>query len=170
MNDLGLIVGVNGIEIDPGRVWVAENWEAPGRLEEVHACLKCENLFWRLVRKYSRVLQLLTIVTRLVVLFQSGSDRTGAFNKLCAAFTFAVVLGQLWLRKRNNSGNLYFELHIQRSPIVASLWRSTPSHNSYLPETFAFRKDVWDSWTGAGSNSEETRTVESRMARFCTSE
>jgi hypothetical protein len=36
---LGLIVRVNEIRMDPGKVQGVENWEAPGKLKEVQAFL-----------------------------------------------------------------------------------------------------------------------------------
>jgi hypothetical protein len=52
---LGLIVGVNSIRMDPGKVTAVEEWEAPGKLNVVQAFLGFANFYQRIIRNYSRV-------------------------------------------------------------------------------------------------------------------
>jgi hypothetical protein len=40
---LGLIVGVNGIRMDQEKIMAVKEWEAPGKLKEVQACLGFAN-------------------------------------------------------------------------------------------------------------------------------
>jgi hypothetical protein len=44
-NYLGLIVGVNGIRMDPEKVVAVKEWEAPGQLKEVQAFLGFANFY-----------------------------------------------------------------------------------------------------------------------------
>jgi hypothetical protein len=46
---LGLIVGVNGIRMDPEKVQAVENWEAPKKLKEVQAFLGFANFYQRFI-------------------------------------------------------------------------------------------------------------------------
>jgi hypothetical protein len=66
---LGLIVGVNGIRMDLEKVQAVENWEALEKLKEVQAFLGFANFYRRFRRNYSRVVQLLTKLTKKLVPF-----------------------------------------------------------------------------------------------------
>jgi hypothetical protein len=66
---LGLIVEVNRIRIDQGKVQAVENWEAPAKLKEVQAILGFANFYQRFIWNYSRVVQLLTKLTKTLVPF-----------------------------------------------------------------------------------------------------
>jgi hypothetical protein len=71
---LGLIVGVNGIRMDPEKVQAVENWEAPEKLKEVQAFLGLANFYRRFIWDYSRILQLLMKLTKKLVPFHWGPD------------------------------------------------------------------------------------------------
>jgi hypothetical protein len=71
---LGLIVGVNGIRMDPEKVQAVEKWEAPEKLKEVQAILGFANFYLRLIRNYSRVVQPLKKLTKKLVPFHWGFD------------------------------------------------------------------------------------------------
>jgi hypothetical protein len=89
---LGLIVRVNRIRMDHEKVKAVKELEAPGKLEEVQAFLGFANFHQRFIRNYSRVVQLLTKLTKKLVPFLSGPNPKRAFTKLMEAFTTAPVL------------------------------------------------------------------------------
>ena len=89
---LGLIVGVNGIRMDPEKVTAVKEWEAPSKLKEVQAFLGFANFYRRFIRNYSRVVQSLTKLTKKLVPFHWGPDQKRAFAELKEAFTTAPVL------------------------------------------------------------------------------
>jgi hypothetical protein len=66
---LGLIVGVNGIRIDPEKVQAVENWEVPGKLKEVQAFLGFANFYQQFILNNSRVVQPLTKLRKKLVSF-----------------------------------------------------------------------------------------------------
>ena len=96
---LGLIVGVNGIRMDPEKVQAVENWEAPEKLKEVQAFLGFANFYRRFIRNYSRVVQPLTKLTKKLVPFHWGPDQRRAFAELKEAFTTAPVLAHFDFEK-----------------------------------------------------------------------
>src|ERR1700737_2423471 len=97
---LGLIVGVNGIKMDPEKVAAVKEWEAPGKLKEVQAFLGFANFYRRFIRNYSRVVQPLTKLTKKLVPFHWGPDQKRAFAELKMAFTTAPVLAHFDYEKK----------------------------------------------------------------------
>jgi hypothetical protein len=89
---LGLIVGVNRIKIDPKKVTAFKGWKVPSKHKEVQAFLGFANFYQRFIRNYSKVVQLLTKLTKKLVPFQWGPDQKRAFTELKEAFTMAPVL------------------------------------------------------------------------------
>jgi hypothetical protein len=71
---LGLIVGVNGIKMDPEKVQAIANWEAPEKLKEVQAVLGFANFYQRFLRNNRRVVQPLTKLTTKLVPFDWEPD------------------------------------------------------------------------------------------------
>jgi hypothetical protein len=65
---LEVIVRVNGIRINPETVQAVVNWKVPGKPKEVQAILGFHNFYPQFIQNYSRVLQLLTKVTKKLVL------------------------------------------------------------------------------------------------------
>jgi hypothetical protein len=72
---VGLIVGVNSIRMDPEKVTVVKEWEAPGKLKKVQAFLGFANCYQRFIRNYSRVVQQLMKLTKKLAPFQWGLDQ-----------------------------------------------------------------------------------------------
>jgi hypothetical protein len=89
---LGLIVGVNGIRMDPDKVQAVKNWEVLGKLKEVQAFLGFANCYRRFIRNYSRVVQLLTKLRKKLVPVHWGPNQNKVFVELKIAFTMAPVL------------------------------------------------------------------------------
>jgi hypothetical protein len=89
---LRLIVGVNGIIMDPEKVQAVENWEASEKLKEVQAILRIANFYRRFIRNNSRVVQPVTKLTKKLVPFHWGLDQWRAFAELKKAFMTAPVL------------------------------------------------------------------------------
>jgi hypothetical protein len=89
---LELIVGVNGIRMDPENVQADENWEVPEQRKEVQDFLAFANFNRRFIRNYSRIVQPLTKLTKILVPFLWGPDQKRAFAEHKVAFTTAPVL------------------------------------------------------------------------------
>jgi hypothetical protein len=54
---LELIVGVNGIRMDPEKVMAVKEWEVPGKLNQVQLFLGFGNFYQRFISNYRRVVQ-----------------------------------------------------------------------------------------------------------------
>jgi hypothetical protein len=72
---LGLIVGVNSIRMDTEKVTAVKEWEAPGKFKEVQAFLGFVNFYRRFIVNYSRVVQPLTKLMKMLVPFHWGPDQ-----------------------------------------------------------------------------------------------
>jgi hypothetical protein len=96
---LGLIVGVNGIRMDSEKVTAVMEWDAPGMLKEVQAFLGFTNFYRRFIRNYSRVVEVLTKMTKKLIPFHWGPDHKRAFTELKKAFTTAPVLAHFDYKK-----------------------------------------------------------------------
>jgi hypothetical protein len=60
---LGLIISIEGIKMDPEKITAIQDWEAPCNLKDIHAFLGFANFYHCFVRNYSKIIQLLTLLT-----------------------------------------------------------------------------------------------------------
>lgn len=102
---LGLIVGVNGIQMDPEKVEAILNWEVPASVKDVQAFLGFANFYRRFIRHFSRLSRPLTELTKgehfttrtgkrkmKYSPFSWGDKEQSAFEELKKAFTTAPIL------------------------------------------------------------------------------
>jgi hypothetical protein len=61
---LGLIISTEGIKMDPEKIHAVQDWEPASNLKDVRAFLGFANFYCRFVHNYSRIVQLLTFLTR----------------------------------------------------------------------------------------------------------
>lgn len=89
---LGMIVGANGIRMDPAKVKTIEEWEKPTCLTDVQAFIGFGNFYRRFVKDFSKIIAPMVALTRKGVKFQWDERCQGAFDKLKQAFTSAPIL------------------------------------------------------------------------------
>jgi transposase InsO family protein len=89
---LGLIIGVDGIRMDPDKVEAVKAWPTPEKLKDVRAFLGFANFYRRFIRSYSQVVRPLTRLTQKDVPFQWTKTEQEAFDNLKTCFTTAPVL------------------------------------------------------------------------------
>ena len=89
---LGLIIGRDGIRMDPDKVETVANWKTPTCVTDVQAFIGFGNFYRRFVRNFSGITKPLTRLTRKDVTFSWTKDCEHAFRQLKTAFTTAPVL------------------------------------------------------------------------------
>jgi transposase InsO family protein len=89
---LGLIIGIDGIRMDPDKVEAVRAWPTPEKLKDVRAFLGFANFYRRFIRSYSQVVRPLTRLTQKDVPFQWTKTEQEAFDSLKTCFTTAPVL------------------------------------------------------------------------------
>ena len=91
---LGLIVGAEGIKMDPAKVETIREWPTPERLRDVRAILGFANFYRRFIKGYSEFIRPMTLLTRKERKFEWEGEQKQAFNGLKEAFTTAPVLAR----------------------------------------------------------------------------
>jgi len=61
---LGLIIGPNGVEMDPSKVDRITNWPTPTKIKEVQSFLGLANFYCRFIKDFSKVVTPLYKLTR----------------------------------------------------------------------------------------------------------
>lgn len=89
---LGLIVGANGIRMDPKKVETIVNWKTPSCLTDVQAFVGFGNFYRRFIRNFSKIISPLVRLTKKGVPFDFDKGCGKAFDDLKTAFTEAPVL------------------------------------------------------------------------------
>jgi hypothetical protein len=89
---LGLIIGADGIKMDPEKIAAVRDWPVPRKVRDVHSCLGFANFYRRFIRGYSEIVRPLTRLTRMGVTLRWGAEEQAAFAALQIAFTSAPVL------------------------------------------------------------------------------
>lgn len=89
---LGLIVGRNGIRMDPEKIKAIVEWETPTHLKEVQAFLGFVNFYRRFVKKFSRVARPLTRLTKKDEAFEWTDNCEKAFHELKKRVMEAPIL------------------------------------------------------------------------------
>ena len=97
---LGLIVGVNGIRIDPEKVQAVQDWKEPGKLKGVKLFLGFANFYQKFICNYSRVVQLLTKLTKKLVPFHWGPNQKTVFVELKKVFTTVPLVVHVDYKKK----------------------------------------------------------------------
>lgn len=89
---LGVIVGREGIRMDPRKVETIQNWPTPTCLTDVQAFIGFSNFYRRFVRDFSKIIAPMVGLTKKGVKFQWSTACQGAFDCLKSAFTKAPIL------------------------------------------------------------------------------
>ncbi|KAL9563874.1 hypothetical protein ACKAV7_011909 [Fusarium commune] len=89
---LGLIMGQEGIRMDPAKVETVKNWKTPTCLTDVQAFIGFRNFYRRFIRDFSKLTAPLNRLTKKDVPFVWDGACEKAFLKLKEAFTTAPIL------------------------------------------------------------------------------
>lgn len=89
---LGLLIGRDGIRMDPDKVRTVRDWKTPTCLTDVQAFLGFGNFYRRFIRDYSKITAPLNRLTGKGVPFCWTADCHKAFNMLKTAFSTAPIL------------------------------------------------------------------------------
>jgi hypothetical protein len=96
---LGLIVGIDGIKMDPEKVKAIVEWQEPRDVSGVRAFLGFCNFYRRFVRNYSKMVRKLVELTKKDFLFNWDSSCQAAFDAMKQATTSAPILCHFDRRK-----------------------------------------------------------------------
>lgn len=109
---LGLMVGKNGIRVDPAKTEVVEKWPRPQSLTELRGFLGLVQFFRRFIKKFSGLAQPLTELTKKGKGIGHWNEKCDeAFNQLKSALTNAPILvSPNWNKK--------FTLHVDASQVA----------------------------------------------------
>jgi hypothetical protein len=89
---LGLIIGREGIKMDPEKVRAVREWETPGKLFDVRSFLGFANFYRRFIYGYSDIVRPLTELTRKGRKWSWDPEHDAAFEHLKDAFASAPIL------------------------------------------------------------------------------
>jgi transposase InsO family protein len=89
---LGLIVGIDGIRMDPAKVQAIVDWIAPTNVHEVRAFLGFCNFYRRFIRAYSKLVRSLIELTRKDSVFDWSDKCQQAFQAVKDAVISAPIL------------------------------------------------------------------------------
>ncbi|OBS16093.1 hypothetical protein FPOA_27763 [Fusarium poae] len=89
---LGLIVGRDGIRMDPAKIETVKNWQTPTCLTDVQAFTGFANFYRRFIRDFSKLTAPLNHLTKKDVPFVWDKTCEKAFRDLKGAFTSAPIL------------------------------------------------------------------------------
>jgi hypothetical protein len=89
---LGMIVGAEGIRMDPAKVRTIQEWQTPTCLTDVQAFIGFGNFYRRFIRDFSKIIAPMVALTRKGVKFLWSQPCQEAFEGLKNAFTNAPVL------------------------------------------------------------------------------
>jgi len=89
---LELIIGADGIKMDPSKVETVKAWPPPEKLRDVRAFLGFANFYCRFVKGYSKVVEPLIWLTRKGQPFKWETKQQESFTGLKTSFTMAPIL------------------------------------------------------------------------------
>ena len=101
---LGLIIGPNGVEMDPSKIEGITNWPMPTKVKEVQSFLELANFYHQFIKDFSKVVILLHKLTRKDQKWEYDAVHQKAFDELKAQFTKKPILMMVDITK---------ELHIE---------------------------------------------------------
>ncbi|GJY51991.1 putative reverse transcriptase domain-containing protein [Tanacetum coccineum] len=76
---LGHVINGNGIHVDPSKIEVVKNWNAPRTLTEVRSFLGLAGYYRRFIKNFSKIAKSLTILTQKNKTFNWGEEQELAF-------------------------------------------------------------------------------------------
>ncbi|KAG0161692.1 hypothetical protein PDIDSM_5322 [Penicillium digitatum] len=123
---LGIIIGEDGIRMDPDKIETIVNWKTPTCLTDVQAFIGFGNFYRRFIRDFSKVIAPLVRLTKKDVRFEWTPVCQLSFEALKKAFTSAPVLKAFdWSKE--------IVLETDASDFVsAGVLSQTASHNPLL--------------------------------------
>ena len=89
---LGSIIITEGIRMDQEKVKAVTKWLEPKNLKEVQAFLGFANFYQKFIQGYSKVVTLLTTLTKKEQPFKWGKEQQDAFHGLKKKFILAPIL------------------------------------------------------------------------------
>ena len=89
---LGLIIGADGIKMDPSKVETVKAWPPPENVRDVRSFRGFANFYRRFIKGYSKVVESLTRLTRKGQPFHWETKHQGSFDGLKTSFTTAPIL------------------------------------------------------------------------------
>src|SRR6266567_6748279 len=89
---LGFIISTEGIEVDPDKVSVIQQWQAPTTVRGIQSFLGFCNFYRRFIRDYGVIAKPLVRLTKTMVPFQFGKECWEAFEELKARLTSSELL------------------------------------------------------------------------------
>ena len=101
VNYLGLIIGINGIRMDPKKIRTIVDWERPECIKDVQAFIGFANFYRRFIKDFSKLVTPLIKTIRKDVAFSWSSDCQKAFDLLKNAFTSAPILAHFDYEKES---------------------------------------------------------------------
>ncbi|GJR85206.1 putative reverse transcriptase domain-containing protein [Tanacetum coccineum] len=91
---LGNVINGDGIHVDPSKIEVVKNWEAPRTPSKVHSFLGLAGYYSRFIKNFFKIAKPLTILTHKSKTFDWGEEQENAFqnfkDKLCNAAVLAL--------------------------------------------------------------------------------
>lgn len=89
---LGMIVGRDGIRMDPEKIKTVREWKSPSCLTDVQVFVGFSNFYRRFIRDFSKIVAPMVALTRKDTPFRWDEDCEHAFQRLKCAFIDAPVL------------------------------------------------------------------------------
>jgi len=89
---LGLIIGPNGVKMDPSKVEGITNWPTPTKVKDVQSFLGLANFYRRSVKDFSKIAAPLHKLTRKDQKWEWDAVHQKAFDELKARFTKQPIL------------------------------------------------------------------------------
>ncbi|ODM16166.1 hypothetical protein SI65_08600 [Aspergillus cristatus] len=89
---LGIIVGQDGLRMDPDKVKTIVDWETPTCVTDVQAFIGFANFYWRFIKDFSKIITPLVNLTKKGIQFKWDTTCELSFKALKKAFTTAPVL------------------------------------------------------------------------------
>jgi hypothetical protein len=91
---LGIIMSTEGIKMDREKIRAVRDWEPLSNLNDVPTFLGFANFYRRFIRKYSRIVQPLTFLTRNGIPFAWTDEQQKASDALKNTFISVPVLAR----------------------------------------------------------------------------
>ncbi len=89
---LGLLVGKDGIRMDPKKIEAIQEWKTPRSIRDVQSFIGFANFYRRFIRDFSAVIRPMMQLTRKDTPFIWSSACSNAFHQLKEAFVTAPIL------------------------------------------------------------------------------
>jgi len=96
---LGVIIGLNKIEMEVEKIKGVLGWPKPKNVKDVRKFLGLTNYYRRFIKDFSQVVRPMNMLMRKDKKWQWGEEQQKAFNELKQVFTMKPVLAALDLNK-----------------------------------------------------------------------